>query len=97
MFEFEKGRLPLGDALKRYWPYLIGITVFPTIATFGLDVFGLPFGPFLILFFCVFAFAAWPFFRFDAPYSFWLCACGFFFLGGLVAALLVQLYRVIAG
>lgn len=64
-----KQRLPLGDALKAYWPYLSGLIVTSAVICFiasSKDHFQVV----LILFFASFIMAIYPVMRLDAPYSF---------------------------
>jgi hypothetical protein len=93
----QGARLNLGIALRRHWPYLLGVALFPSFAMIATGIFHLPF-PFLILpFFAAFLLATWPYATKRAPYSFWLVAMGVWMGGGFLGVLVLQLLRLIPG
>ena len=86
---FKRGvssRLPLSAALRRYWPFLLGITAFHFLIVFvpGMtDNRGLV----TALFFAAVVPAMIPTLFGSAPYSFWVVACLYWFFGFLLAIL----------
>jgi hypothetical protein len=85
----------LGDSLRAYWWTLIGLAVFPTMSMIGEKLMHIPFDFFALPFFAVCLLAVWPSFTKRAPYSFWIVACGVWLLGGIIAAILWQLIRIL--
>ena len=86
-------RLGLRQALQTYWPFLIGLAIFQFLIVFVPSVrnSGVLFG---VLFLSAVFSAMWPVFCGNAPFSFWVFACGYWFFGFLlllavVAALFV--------
>jgi hypothetical protein len=86
-------KLRLREALRTYWPFLIGLPVFQFLIVFVPPVrnnewlFG-------ILFLGAILPAMWPLFFGNAPFSFWVAACAYWFFGfilllALVAAIFV--------
>lgn len=88
-------RKPLREALRSDWKALIGIALFPTVAFVGGDVLHIPFDYLVVPFFAVCFLAAWPFLSGRAPYTFWMVAMLVYFVGGFLAALLVDAIRLI--
>ena len=84
MFQRHSGpRLSLKAALKRYWLWLL-----PLVLCSGI-IFFVPNSAahsylIAVLFFAAAASAGWPWFKYDAPYSFWMFACVLWFCSGLV-------------
>jgi hypothetical protein len=66
--------LSLGVSLHRYWRYLLGVALFPSIAIPATEFLHVPFGFLVPLFIAAVVLAAWPHNRLGAPYSFWLVA-----------------------
>lgn len=91
----EKKTLP--EALRAYWPYLIGIAFFPFIAFIGTTSFQLSFEYLTLLFFAFSFLATWPVLSGKAPYAFWIAAMIVFMTGGILAAILTQILKSIAG
>ena len=83
-------KLTLREALQRYWKYLIGVAVFPTLCSLGVDFLHIPFDIFILPFFAVGILAAWPVLTRKAPYTFWLVAMGVWLVGGICAAILYE-------
>jgi hypothetical protein len=87
-------RLRLRQALQTYWPFLIGLPIFQLLIVFvpivrNNDVL------FGILFLSAILPAMWPLFFGDAPFSFWVAACAYWFFGFiLLVALVAALYVV---
>jgi len=93
--EKQKVKLSLEVALSRYWKYLIGVALFPFVFFFGGEFFHIPFAVFVIPFFAVGLLAAWPLFRFGAPYLFWIVAMGVWMGGIILAVVLFQIINLI--
>jgi hypothetical protein len=91
----EPPRLELNVALRRYWKHLIGVALFPIVAFAGIEIFHLPFGALIPVFFAVNFLAAWPYLARRAPYTFWLTAMGVWMAAAFVGLLLLQLLRFI--
>jgi hypothetical protein len=93
----NRRRLPLDDALARYWKNLVPMACIPSLMVI-IGKYWLPSGwagPLLGAFlFCACAIAAFPYFFRDAPYSFWRIAivC---FGAGCVPAFLV--FAILSG
>lgn len=94
-------RLPLRQALQKYWPFLIGLPIFQFLVVFvpavrkSETLLG-------ILFFSTGLPAMWPSAFGNAPYSFWVVVCaygffGFILLVALVAAISVAFNVTIPG
>jgi hypothetical protein len=66
--------LPVSGQIKAYWPYLIGIAVFPAIFFVGSSVWGLSFEYFMLPFFVVAIVAGWPVVRGKAGMTFFVVA-----------------------
>jgi len=90
-------RKPLPEALQAYWPYLIGVAVFPTLVTIGTEVYKLPFDYFVVPLFVFSILAAWPCFSGKASYAFWIVAMICFMVGGVFAALLTYILNPVTG
>lgn len=88
---------PLPEAVRAYWPYLIGITVFPSLLVLGIQVYKIPFDYFIAPFFIFGILAAWPCLSGKASYAFWIIAMIAFMAGGLFAVLLFQILKPVAG
>ena len=92
----EPRRMPLGEALRAYWWTMLGLLLFPTIAMVGMNIFHVPFGYLLLLFFAAALLAAWPYGSGRAPFSFWIVASVVYVFGGtLLSILLFETYRAL--
>jgi hypothetical protein len=96
-FNVVKKRKPLPEALRAYWPYLIGITIFPSLLILGTEIYKIPFDYFVVPFFAFSILASWPCFSGKASYAFWIIAMISFFVGGILAALLIYFLKPVAG
>jgi hypothetical protein len=71
-------RLPIGQALRKYWWTLVGIFLFPAAAFIGTELIHIPFEFFILPFFAV-AFLAGPTSLANRPtrsgWSPWACTC----------------------
>jgi len=77
-----------------YWPFLIGLPIFQLLIVFVPTVRNneVLFG---ILFLSAILPAMWPLFFGNAPYSYWVAACAYWFFGFiLLVALVAALYVV---
>jgi hypothetical protein len=90
-------RKPLPEALREYWPYLIGITFFPSLLVFGTEVYKISFDYFIVPFFGFAILASWPCLSGKASYAFWIIAMFSFLVGGILAALLIHILKPVAG
>jgi hypothetical protein len=81
-------RIPLVIALRKYWPWLSGMALFP-IVFLVLDYRTIPDWLLFTLFVLSALAAWWPNMAKDAPYSFWYVAIALFFattaLGVIIA------------
>ena len=87
-------RLRLRQALRTYWPFLIGLPIFQFLIVFSPTVRNndVLFG---ILFLSAILPAMWPSSFGNAPYSFWVAACVYWFFGFiLLVALVAAIYVV---
>jgi len=75
-----KTRLPLGAAMRRYWPFLLGITAFQILVIFVPAVSDNPIVV-SILFIAATLPAMYPYLLGAAPFSFWAVACLYWFFG----------------
>ena len=91
----SKARISLGQAMRRYWPFLLGITAFHILLVFvpsAAENHAL----LAILFFAAVLPAMWPTAFGAAPYSFWVVASLYWFFGFLLVALVrVILYSLL--
>jgi len=90
-------RKPLPEALRLYWPCLIGVALFPSFAFISTSVYKLPFDYLIIPFIVVSFLAAWPMSSGKASYAFWIVAMIVFMAGAFLAALLSQILKPVAG
>jgi hypothetical protein len=83
--------MPLRPALRRYWPWLLGITAFHVLDVFVPSVSANS-TLMQVLFFLAALPAMWPLIFGLAPYSFWVVAALYWVLGfvlmGILRALL---------
>lgn len=93
--EAKPERRPLGEALRVYWWALIGLAAFPGVVMVAGELFHVPFEYFALPFFAVALLASWPYFSGRAPYTFWIVACVVWLLGGIVGALVFQIFRAL--
>lgn len=49
----QNSKMSLPDALRHYWPNLIGVALFPSVFFIGVEIFHIPFLVFVPLFFLV--------------------------------------------
>jgi hypothetical protein len=96
-FNIVKKRKPLSEALRAYWPFLIGIALFPSFLLIGTNIYKISFEYITVLFFAVSFLAAWPCISGRASYAFWIIAVIVFMTGGIFAVLLLHLIKPIAG
>ena len=83
-------RLPLKAALKAYWPWLLPLVLCSAILFFVPNAAA----HFLVVglvFVVSAASAAWPRFRYDAPYSFWMAAVGLWLCTGLIFPVIAEI------
>jgi hypothetical protein len=85
----DKPRLPFGQALRKYWPFLLGLVAFHFLVIFVPAVAEQK-AVLIVLFFGVTYVAMWPYLHRDAPYSFWIFAC-VYWVGGAVLVLLLKI------
>ena len=84
--------MPLKSALRRYWPFLLGITAFHILVVFFPAVSN-NWNLVAVLFFVAVIPAMWPSTFGSAPYSFWAIASLYWFFGLLLTvAVKVALY-----
>ncbi len=79
-------RLPLTTALRKYWPWLSGMVIFPVLIACGPNYKTIPQWVVAALFFGCGLPAMWPWLAKGAPYSFWFVALILFFGTFLAAA-----------
>lgn len=79
-------RLPLSTALRKYWPWLTGMVLFPLLVVCGPNYKTIPQWVVATLFFGCGLPAMWPWLAKDAPYSFWFVAVALFFAAFFAAA-----------
>jgi hypothetical protein len=89
-------RPSLSEALRRHWPNLVGLAIFPSAFFVGSDIFHISFWFFVPLFFIVNGIAAWPYLTRRAPYGFWAVACAIWMAGALFAGVLLMIIKAIA-
>jgi len=97
MFQRDSGpRLPLKAALKVYWPWMLPLVLCSAVIFFVPNA-AAHFLVVSVLFVVSAASAAWPWFRHDAPYSFWMVAVGLWLCTGLIfpviAGLVAELWK----
>ena len=78
-------KLPLAQALPRYWKYLIGVVLFPIMFFCGITHTKIPTSYCMPFFLLATLLAAWPVTTRRAAYSFWVLACVLYLAGGLLA------------
>jgi hypothetical protein len=88
-------KLELSTALRRFWPNLIGLAVLPSLISLGEKRFGIPFSAFLLPFFAAFLLAAWPCLKRNAPYTFWIVACGVWMAGVFAGGILFHALKAL--
>jgi hypothetical protein len=86
-FRAKGPRLPLSEALRRFWMNLIGVTLFPFVAVITLKHYRLPIAVLFVLFLAAVVPAMWPFAIRNAPISYfgvamaiWMAAILFAFV-----------------
>jgi len=84
-------RLPLHEAFRLYWKYMIGIAAFPPVFIIGPVFIDLSQLPIIPLFFAVSLLALWPYFAKKAPYSLWLVAMAIWMISGTSSFILRRL------
>jgi len=80
-------RMKLGPSLKRYWPFFLGMTLFHALVVFVPSV-SANHAVVITLFFAAAIPASWPYVCGNAPYSFWMVACGYWFFGLILMAMI---------
>src|SRR5687767_3930595 len=75
-----KTRLPLGLAMRRYWPFLLGITAFHILVVFAPAISANR-NLVSILFFVAVLPAMYPYLLCSAPFSYWAVAALYWFFG----------------
>jgi len=93
----KEPRLSLGVALRRYWRYLLGVALFPSVAFPAVVLFHVPFTFFILPFIAVMLVACWPCAKKRAPYLFWITAMGVWGGAGAVGVWVTQLLRLVLG
>ncbi|MCX6952670.1 MAG: cupin domain-containing protein [Verrucomicrobia bacterium] len=90
-----KERIPLSEALRRYWKHLVPITLLPAviISVVGLVQQVWAFWAIMPLFYGCGIYASLPYTKKDAPYTFWMVACGLWVLGAIPGILVPPVAR----
>jgi hypothetical protein len=87
--------MPLRQALRRYWPFLLGITLFHVLITFVPNLSEHR-AAVTTLFFCAMIPAQLPYLVGAAPYSFSVVGGLYWFFGGIATIVVkVLLYSVL--
>lgn len=82
-YRSAKTRLPLGSAMRRYWPFLLGIPAFHILVVFVPAISGN--GNLVsVLFFVAILPAMYPYVVKSAPLIFWVVASLYWFFGYLL-------------
>jgi hypothetical protein len=76
----NKIRVPLGAAMRRYWPFLLGITLFQVLVVF-VPAVSSNWNVASVLFLVATLPAMYPYLFGSAPFSFWVVACLYWFFG----------------
>jgi hypothetical protein len=72
----QEQQLSLTGSLRRYWPWLLGVALFPPAAFLGFTVLGVPGEVFIVPVFVVFAPLGLAWVHGRAPFSLWMVAMG---------------------
>jgi hypothetical protein len=91
-----KTRLPLQEAVLRYWPYLLGITAFHFLVVFVPGV-STNWPLVQALFFLAVLPAMYPVTFGSAKYSFWVLAMLYWFFGYILTFVLKALIFMVVG
>ena len=94
--QLAKPRMPFGQALRKYWPFLLGQVAFHFLIIFYPVVIEQQ-AVLIVLFFLVTFSAMWPCLFRDAPYSFWIFACVYWVVGAVLVLLLRIALMALAG
>lgn len=90
-------RIPLGDALREYWKYLVPITTLPTaiicVVGFVQEIWS--FWLMIPFFYGCGYYAMVPYRKKDAPYSFWMVACVLWVLGSIPGIMVFAMLKAI--
>ena len=84
----NRRRISLCAALRRDWPWLTGVVVYPLYLLLAERFLAVPTGIRPVLFMTSFLPAAWPVIGKDAPYTFWICAIGVLLVSLTLATLI---------
>ncbi len=90
--EQQNDRLALSDALRRYWKYLIGAAVFPSL------FLCIPITSVVVLvvaFVAVFVLAVWPCIFFRVPFTFALAVMATWVVGIVLAVVTLTIIHVL--
>jgi hypothetical protein len=91
-----KARLTLRSAMRRYWPFLLGIAVFQILVVF-VPAISSNWNVVSVLFFVAILPAMYPFLFGSAPFSFWAVACLYWFFGYILMILVKGLLYTLLG
>ncbi len=91
-----KARLSLGPAMRRYWPFLLGITAFHILVVF-VPAVSSNWNVVSVLFIAAVLPAMYPSLFGTAPFSFWIVACLYWFFGYILTILLKGLLFTLLG
>lgn len=93
-------RLPLHQAVPRYWRHLLGVILFPPVGLASTKLIQLP--PNLwsrlvaVLFFVSIAPVVWLLSAKKVRYSFWLATIGIYFSAGILTSIVYQIVRALS-
>ena len=89
-------KMPLRQALRKYWPFLLGISAFHVLMVFVPAVSNN--WPLVqVLFFVAVLPAMWPSLFGSAPYSFWVVATLYWFFGYILLVVFAVLLYTVMG
>ena len=93
-------KLPVREAVPRYWRQLLGVILFPPVALTTTNLAPLQpdllFFIFTLLFFASMAPVIWLLVTGRVRYSFWLAAMGVYFAAGILTSVVYQFVRAVA-
>jgi hypothetical protein len=91
-----KSRLPLGPAIRRYWPFLLGIPIFHILVVF-VPAISSSSNLVSVLFLVALLPAMYPLLLGSAPFSYWAIAMLYWFFGYLITILLKAVLYALLG
>ncbi len=89
----RSSNLSLSEALHCYWPNLIGVAVFPAVASVGMKIFHVPFPVFLAFFVLVWGPAVLANLNGRAPNMLLTIMWGIWMGGVMLAFILLQIIK----